>query len=101
MNNGKIIIEADPDLSELIPGYLQHRQDDLRLIAESLGKADFESLRILGHSMKGSGSGYGFDEISEIGALIEQAAKEKNPSEIRKQACALEDYLLRVVVVFK
>lgn len=101
MNNEKIIIDADPDLSELIPGYLQHRQDDIRLISEYLEKGDFESLRILGHSMKGAGSGYGFDEISEIGALLEQAAKEKDHTEIRKQAVALEDYLLRVVVVFK
>lgn len=101
MNNEKIIIDADPDLSELIPGFLQHRQDDIRLISEYLEKADFESLRILGHSMKGAGSGYGFDEISEIGALIEQAAKEKNPAEIRRQADSLKDYLLRIEVVYK
>lgn len=97
----KIIIEADQDLSELIPGFLQHRHDDIRLIAEYLEKGDFESLRILGHSMKGSGSGYGFDDISDIGAVIEQDAKEKNPAEIQKQAEALEDYLLRVEVIYK
>jgi len=51
--------------------------------------------------MKGSGAGYGFDTISEIGKSVEQAAKEKNSEEIQKQVKALSAYLDRVEVVYE
>ena len=70
-------------------------------IQEALKQNDFETIWILGHSMKGSGAGYGFDTISEIGKSVEQAAKEKNSEEIQKQVKALSAYLDRVEVVYE
>jgi hypothetical protein len=32
----------------------------------------------LGHGLKGSGGGYGFPQISLLGGMIEQNAKEEN-----------------------
>src|SRR3989338_3055895 len=84
-NKEKIIVHIDPDLKELVPGFLQHRRNDITAIQEALKQNDFENIRILGHSMKGSGAGYWFDTISEIGKSVEQAAKEKNSEEIQKQ----------------
>jgi hypothetical protein len=48
--------------------------------------------------MKGVGGGYGFDAITGIGMSLEQAAKEKDSGEIRKQTEALSNYLERVEV---
>ena len=50
--------------------------------------------------MKGSGGGYGFDEITDIGFKIETAAKEKNAGEILRQVHDLSDYLEKVEVVY-
>jgi hypothetical protein len=41
---------------------------------------------------KGSGSGYELDRISEIGAAIEQAARQRDEGKIRELAQALEDF---------
>ncbi len=49
--------------------------------------------------MKGSGGGYGFDGITEIGGEIETAAKRRDPVAIRIQADALSRYLARVEIV--
>lgn len=101
INDEKIIVHIDQDLEDLIPEYLRNRRDDIKAIEEALNKGDFESIGITGHSMKGSGGGYGFDAISEIGSAIENTAKEKNSVEIKKQIKKLSSYLDQVKVVYE
>jgi hypothetical protein len=50
--------------------------------------------------MKGSGSGYGLDRITEIGAALEDAASQRDARGVRDQARALEQFLQRVSLVF-
>ncbi|MCP5144167.1 MAG: Hpt domain-containing protein [Gammaproteobacteria bacterium] len=95
----KITVHIDPDLEDLIPGFLSNRQRDVDTI-RALIDDDIERVRILGHSMKGAGGGYGFDEITELGAKIEQAAQAGDKPTILAATDALEDYLHRVDPVF-
>lgn len=97
----KIVVTIDEDLEDLIPEYLATRREDIKSIQEALDKEDYDKIRILGHSMKGSGGGYGFDRISEIGGVIEDEAEGKNSEEIKKQNENLVSYLDRVEVVFE
>ena len=101
MEEKKIVVKVDADLEDLIPDYLENRNKDIKSISESLEKGDFENVRIIGHSMKGSGGGYGFDRISEIGKTIEDSAKEKNLNEIKKGVEQLSHYLQNVEVVYE
>lgn len=94
----KIIVHVDTDLEDLIPGFLENRRNDVKSMLEALNQGDYETIRILGHSMKGSGGGYGFDAITDIGASLEQSAKGKNPEEIRKRVDELSTYLEHVEV---
>ena len=96
----KIIAHVDPDLRELIPGYLQNRRKDIEAINAALKDSDLKKIRTLGHSMKGSGGGYGFMPISVIGAAIELAAKEKDPDRIQNHLDELTSYLDNVSVVY-
>jgi len=50
--------------------------------------------------MKGSGGGYGFDTITDLGLLLEKAAKEGRDEDIRLQVERLEDYLRQVKIVY-
>jgi HPt (histidine-containing phosphotransfer) domain-containing protein len=97
----KIIVHVDTELKELIPGFLENRHKDVQSILKALDQDDYETARILGHSMKGSGAGYGFDPITDIGRSIEQAAKDRNPEEIRKWVGELLNYISRVEVVYE
>jgi len=94
----KIRVRVDPDLADLIPGFLDNRRKDLATIQEALDRNDFETVRVLGHSMKGAGGGYGFDAITDIGAALEEAAKDRQPDGIRRGLRDLADYLDRVEV---
>jgi len=46
--------------------------------------------------MKGTGKGYGFDVISDLGSSIEQAASRSAAEEVQKLAKELSRYLASV-----
>ena len=95
----RFVVNVDPDIEEIVPIFLQNRRDDVESIVKALQDGDFETIRILGHSMKGAGGGYGFDGITDIGQYLEQAAKERNSVMVGKQVEYLTAYLERVLVV--
>ena len=83
----KIPIRVPSQLQGLIPEFIENRYEDVENIETAISMQDFETIRILGHRMKGSGGGYGFDYLSTIGgspprtSLIErsQEAKVEDP----------------------
>jgi len=87
------VVRVDAGLAELVPGFLENRRTDLDAIASALARADYENVRILGHNMKGTGAGYGFTRITELGASLEQAAGRCESEEIRARAAELSRYL--------
>ena len=100
-SSDRIVVQVDPEIQEIVPIFLQNRRDDVESILKDLQHGDFETIRVLGHSMKGAGGGYGFDGITDIGHYLEQAAKERNSEMVRKQVECLADYLERVVVAYE
>jgi len=50
--------------------------------------------------MKGSGGGYGFDTITDIGGSLEQAARDREPDTIRRWIGELLTYLERVQIIY-
>ncbi|HEV8437612.1 MAG TPA: response regulator, partial [Methylomirabilota bacterium] len=86
-------VGVDAGLAKLVPSFLENRRRDLEAIASALARSDYDNVRILGHNMKGSGAGYGFDRITEIGASLEQAAGRREPEAIRARAAELCRYL--------
>ncbi|MBD3294578.1 Hpt domain-containing protein [Candidatus Fermentibacteria bacterium] len=89
----------DPDLMELIPGYLENRQKDIDRLKEMLKKRQYREIERCGHSMKGSGAGYGFQGITTIGAFLERAGKSQSVSRIEEGIDRLEDYLENLEIV--
>ena len=96
-----IVIYVDEDLEELIPEFLENRHEDVAAIRNLLQAGDLPEIQRLGHSMKGSGGGYGFFELTDIGGTIEEAAKHGNIRIIDESVLYLEDYLSKVEVVYK
>lgn len=95
------IAYIDIDLEELIPEYLENRKSDVIVIRELLQQNDLTEIRRLGHSMKGSGGGYGFDEISVIGRHIEDAALAGDLEVIKTQTQVLHKYIETVTIVWQ
>lgn len=95
----KIIV--DKDLEDLIPGFLENRKKDLCLMKQSLVDKEFEQIRIIGHSMKGFGSGYGFDYVSEAGLILEKAAVAGKEETIKITIAKLDEYYADLDIIFE
>jgi HPt (histidine-containing phosphotransfer) domain-containing protein len=100
MGTEKIVVTVDPDLGDLIPGFLENRRRDLSTLRAALEQGDCRALQSTGHSLKGVGGGYGFTGLSAIGADIENAAKAGDTGALAGHIDRLADYLERVEVVF-
>jgi CheY-like chemotaxis protein len=94
-------ITIDPDLEDLVPGYLEKRRKDIERFRECLDEKDFDELRSMGHKVKGSGGGYGFNGLSIIGADIENAAKLSDENAMKQHLEQYEAYIKGVKVVYE
>ena len=96
---GDIVVYVDPDLADLIPEYLENRRRDVQEIGRFLLEGNLQEILRLGHSMKGSGGGYGFEGITLIGSEIEKAAGREDKDVVAALKERLAGYLSRVKVV--
>lgn len=87
------VVVCDADLESIIPEYLEGKHEDCAQLRELLHQGNFEEIRMVAHGMKGSGGCYGFSVITDIGNVMEIAAKAGKPSDILKQVVLLEEYL--------
>jgi len=71
----------------------------MKALLRSVDANDWDAARRLGHQFKGSGTGYGFPEITQIGAAVESAAMGSDEPEIRSKLLSLAHYLDEVEIV--
>ena len=56
-----ISVYIEPGLEEIVPGFLENRRRDVQTLETALQQHDLNTIRVIGHRMKGDGGGYGFD----------------------------------------
>ena len=99
-DDAEMVIRLDAELQAIVPKYLGNRARDCVALRDYVANQAFAEAKRLGHNMKGTGGGYGFDEISRLGDLIEQAAAAGEGQRIRVLADELADFLARVKPVY-
>jgi HPt (histidine-containing phosphotransfer) domain-containing protein len=87
------VVSVDPSLSDLVPAFLEKRRLDAPRLAQALSAGDYETVRKIGHNLKGTGASYGFKFITEVGGRIEQAAKLRDAATISNNIGELTNYL--------
>jgi len=97
--DGRILVRVDKDIEDLVPVYLDMTKKDVESLKAALSRGDFDAMYMIGHSLKGSGGGYGFDGITEIGGNIEQFAQARAREELKTWIGRLSAYLDRVEVL--
>lgn len=85
--------QAPPALAALVPKYLEGRQQDILMLRAALEQGNFKEIARLGHNLKGTGSPYGFPEITQIGRSLEVAGKESDGAEANRSIGRLESYV--------
>lgn len=100
-DNQSIPIYVDPDLKELVPGYLERQRSNLERMQVALEREDLREVRDIAHTMAGTGANYGFGLLSVTCGRVEIAIHEHDTAEVRALLSNLSDYLKRVTLVFE
>jgi HPt (histidine-containing phosphotransfer) domain-containing protein len=95
----RIRVEVDPDLVDLVPGFLANRRVDLDSLRDALELGDYRAIHRIGHNLKGDSGALGFDGLGDVGRELERAALEQDNAGIRVGTERLADYLEHVEVV--
>jgi PAS domain S-box-containing protein len=81
---------ANPRFARLVKEYISGLDDTRDMILNHLENTDLDALRVLSHRLKGSGTSYGFPDITKAGAACELAIKTNQPfPEVRSLAHGL------------
>ena len=91
-------VRVSGELRDLIPRFLANRRSEIGRLREAASRGDFEEARRIGHILKGAGGGYGFDEITRLGAEIERHAS--RGEDVRGPIEELAEYLEFVEITF-
>jgi HPt (histidine-containing phosphotransfer) domain-containing protein len=86
-------VVVSPEVQALVPQYLASKQKQIDEAREHLTARDFAPIRRFGHNLKGTGVGYGFPAIEQLGRKIESAASEADPDRIAEQLDALHRFV--------
>jgi signal transduction histidine kinase/CheY-like chemotaxis protein/HPt (histidine-containing phosphotransfer) domain-containing protein len=71
-------VTVDEELSTILPRFLSNVRKNPAAITAALARGDYDTVRSLGHNMKGTGASFGLPQISTLGERLERAAKEQN-----------------------
>ncbi|OGS14341.1 MAG: hypothetical protein A2285_06620 [Elusimicrobia bacterium RIFOXYA12_FULL_57_11] len=97
----KYRIGIDKDLQDIVPGYLDNRRRELPELFTFLAGGNLEQLKKAGHRLAGSGGGYGFDRISELGKQLEAQALAGDTAGVAALLEELKDYVENLDIVYE
>ena len=92
----RIVVTVPNELEPLMPRFLANRQKEIVKMQTFLAQADFDAIKLVGHTLKGVGGGYGFPALSELGARFEIYADARDVQAI---TAALDEYSLYMAQV--
>lgn len=83
----------DPEFLPIRQAYLADLRTKAPEMLTAAKNRAYESVRSFGHNLKGNGTSYGFQSISELGADIEQAAIKQDQETLLDRLPRLIDFL--------
>ena len=75
----------DPDMADIVEMFLDELPERINSLESAIKDGDAELLQRLAHQLRGAGTGYGFPQITDAGAVLEDGIRDgKPPAEIRE-----------------
>ena len=91
--------EADPEMLEIVCEFARELPARAAMLEALLATRSTTELQTLAHQLKGAGGGYGFAQITEVAAVLEQALKSGASEVVIKDSVASLCVILRAVAV--
>lgn len=93
-------VQVRRDYAGIVPVFIRGRHADVEASRAALQAGDFDSIRVRGHNMAGTGGALGFPDITDIGRALELAARSLDAAGVEACVGRLADYLARVEVIY-
>ncbi len=94
---GSELIREDATFADIVMQFVDSLSDRLNKMEDAVRAADFETLRVAAHQLKGSGGGYGYPILTERAADLERKAKQKTIDDCAASLSELREICARVV----
>ena len=94
------VVHVPMNMKELVQRYVNELKREVMDSLSLLEKGDFETVKIFGHRLKGSGEAYGFEKLTHFGDSLEQSATGCQTESTQKLVQEIQTYLDNVRVVF-
>jgi len=85
--------QDNSDLDKLRPSFVAEKRREVDIAMLALDQNDFRTVRMLALRLKGEGSNFGFNELTQIGGELADAANKMDPKIARKLAQQLVSHL--------
>lgn len=86
----------DPDFCDLIEMYVGESAVRATQMQTLFARGDFEQLQRMAHQLRGSGAGYGFEQLSDLATSLESACETGDPCDIAEALHDTVGYLIRM-----
>jgi signal transduction histidine kinase/CheY-like chemotaxis protein len=96
-----IKIQVEEGMEDVVPGYLKKRRAEVPVYRAALAAGDLTAIRNMGHRMKGTGGGYGFQALTDLGSAFEKAALAGDREEIARSLDEFSRYIGAVELEYK
>ncbi|MBF0537999.1 MAG: hypothetical protein HQL03_07070 [Nitrospirae bacterium] len=96
----KIVVSVEAKFEKQVSTFLEKRRRDVSEVAASIGKGDYDSIKMLGGGLKKMAEGFGMEALSQLGQALETASALKDSGRIKTVVKELADYLNRLSVEF-
>ena len=84
------IVDVPEDLIEGFPVFIGRRHSDLEALQQALSENNTDEIYEIGHRMKGTGSVYGFNELTKIGSDLVRLSSAKELDSLKQVVSPLE-----------
>jgi CheY-like chemotaxis protein len=86
------------EIASLVPRYLASKASEIEEAQAHLAGRNFEPIWRFGHNLKGTGRGYGFPGIEELGRALEKSAKDADEVGVARELLALHRFVSEAAV---
>ena len=95
------VVQVDKNFAEFVPAFMEDILQDIRKMAQTLARQDFDAVRKVSHRIKGAGGGFGLETISEIAGTLEAAAKSRSNDNTAKALSDFSDYVNTLQIEYR
>ncbi|ACF14955.1 Hpt protein [Chloroherpeton thalassium ATCC 35110] len=96
----RYLIYIDQDFSDIVPEFIDSVYENIKEIETALNEKDMESICRIGHNLKGTGGGYGFEQLSTFGSAIEESGKIADINAVSQLVSEISDYLSKIKIQY-